>query len=74
MTTTRPAWTLTEATEHFPIDINAFGQGPEADPALVVAKVCWSCLPEQAWPCKTALEQATVDNGLTPGHDKGQAF
>ena len=40
--------------EHLPIDLNAEGRGPETDPAKVVRTVCWSCRPEQAWPCEAA--------------------
>lgn len=30
-----------EIPEHFPIDVNEKGEGPETDPDKVVAVVCW---------------------------------
>ena len=40
-----------EVPEHFPMPINAAGQGPEMDEALVVRTICWSCIPFEDWPC-----------------------
>lgn len=46
--------------EHFPMPINANGQGPETDESKVVRTICWSCIPEEDWPCGPQL----VDNIL----------
>lgn len=49
-------WDL-EIPRHFPIDINAEGQGPETDPDKVVRTVCWDCMPEEEWPCEGSREE-----------------
>lgn len=45
---------MIEVPDHFPMPINAEGQGPETDPEKVVSVICWSCIPEQVWPCDKA--------------------
>ena len=40
--------------EHFPLPVNAAGQGPEVDDALVVRVVCWTCR-DETWPCNVSL-------------------
>jgi hypothetical protein len=41
-----------DVPEHFPMPINAAGQGPEMDESLVVRTICWGCLPAEDWPCE----------------------
>lgn len=45
---------------HFPMPINEYGGGPEMDRWKVVRTICWSCMPEEDWPCEAvrALDQA----------------
>jgi hypothetical protein len=43
--------------EHFPIDINADGQGPETIYPLIVDTICWGCLPPESWPCAISSKQ-----------------
>lgn len=47
---------MIEMPEHLPMPINAAGQGPETDPALVVDEICWSCQPAESWPCAKFLQ------------------
>lgn len=42
---------------HFPMPINAAGQGPEMDESRVVRTICWSCIPAEDWPCKASQWQ-----------------
>ena len=37
---------------HFLMPINDYGGGPELDPKKVVRTICWSCMPEEDWPCE----------------------
>lgn len=41
-----------DTPEHFPMPIHAGGEGPEMNEALVVRTICWSCPPEEDWPCE----------------------
>jgi hypothetical protein len=44
--------------EHFPMPINSDGEGPEMDHMKVVRTICWSCLPDEEWPCEAAEQGA----------------
>lgn len=47
---------MIEMPAHFEMPINEAGDGPEMDPDKVVAVICWSCLPDEEWPCKAIQE------------------
>lgn len=47
---------IADISEHCPMPINAAGQGPELDKSRVVRTICWSCRPEQDWPCAASTE------------------
>lgn len=47
----------TECPTHFPLPIRADGEGPETNPELVVRTICWSCLPDEDWPCRGFTEE-----------------